>query len=114
MASSSSKVDVIDLASCPQIDLLKSLEQLCLEVRLRQPGTTGGAKRLGETPAGVRGWTPFREDRVAQSVNSSLDAARTIFRAWKYDSSGRKMWARDYGLRAWPIRVPAWWKDDAD
>lgn len=29
-----------------------------------------------------------------------------VFRAWKYDLNGRKMWARDHGLRAWPIYIP--------
>jgi len=31
---------------------------------------------------------------------------RLIFRAWKYHpTTGEKMWARDYGYKAWPIWV---------
>ncbi len=32
---------------------------------------------------------------------------KLIFRAWKIDNRGRKIWARDYGLRAWRIYVPS-------
>ena len=30
---------------------------------------------------------------------------RVIYRAWKRGADGRKMWARDYGHVAWPIRI---------
>jgi hypothetical protein len=32
---------------------------------------------------------------------------KLIFRAWKIDSAGNKIWARDHGLRAWRIYVPS-------
>ena len=31
---------------------------------------------------------------------------RLIFRAWKTDRKGNRMYARDYGLRGWPLLVP--------
>lgn len=32
--------------------------------------------------------------------------AGVIFRPWRIDpKSGEKLWARDYGLKAWPIPV---------
>lgn len=31
---------------------------------------------------------------------------RLIFRATKTDKNGNKLFARDYGLRGWPILVP--------
>lgn len=31
---------------------------------------------------------------------------RLIFRAWKTDKDGNRMYAKDYGLRAWPLLVP--------
>lgn len=31
---------------------------------------------------------------------------RVIFRPWRIDpKTGKKLWARNYGLRAWPIRI---------
>jgi hypothetical protein len=32
---------------------------------------------------------------------------RLIFRAWKTDKNGNRVYARDYGLRGWPLLVPA-------
>jgi len=34
---------------------------------------------------------------------------RKIFRAWKRDKDGNKIWARQFGLRGFPI-----WIDEAD
>jgi hypothetical protein len=31
---------------------------------------------------------------------------RLIFRAWKRDKDGNKLYAKDYGLRGWPLFVP--------
>lgn len=31
---------------------------------------------------------------------------RLIFRAWKTDKYGNRVYAKDYGLRAWPLLVP--------
>ena len=42
--------------------------------------------------------------RVGGDASASL---QLVFRAWKYDSNGRKIWARDYGIRAWPLYIPA-------
>jgi len=33
------------------------------------------------------------------------DRRRLIFRPWFRDKNGRKIWARDYGLKAWPIWI---------
>jgi hypothetical protein len=30
-----------------------------------------------------------------------------IFRAWRHDETGRTLWARDFGYRAWPMWVDA-------
>jgi len=30
---------------------------------------------------------------------------RLIFRAWRTDRHGNRLYARDYGLRAWPILI---------
>ena len=32
---------------------------------------------------------------------------RYIFRAWKLDADGNRLWARDYGYRAWRIPIYA-------
>jgi hypothetical protein len=32
---------------------------------------------------------------------------KLIFRAWKHDKNGNRLYARDYGLRGWPLLVPA-------
>ena len=32
--------------------------------------------------------------------------SNVIFRAWRIDKkTGKKLWARDYGLKAWPIPI---------
>lgn len=31
---------------------------------------------------------------------------RLIFRAWKTDRDGNRVYAKDYGLRGWPLVVP--------
>lgn len=30
---------------------------------------------------------------------------RYVFRPWRRDRSGKKIWAKDYGLKAWPIPI---------
>jgi hypothetical protein len=30
---------------------------------------------------------------------------RLIFRAWKTDRNGNRMYAKDYGLKAWPLLI---------
>ncbi len=39
-------------------------------------------------------------------VTKSSKRRRLIFRAWRI-VNGRKLWAKDYGLRAWPIWLDA-------
>lgn len=31
---------------------------------------------------------------------------RLIFRAWKTDKNGNRLYAKDYGLKGWPLLVP--------
>ena len=31
---------------------------------------------------------------------------RLIFRAWKHDKNGNRLYAKDYGLRGWPLLIP--------
>jgi hypothetical protein len=31
---------------------------------------------------------------------------RLIFRAWKTDKNGNRVYAKDHGLRGWPLVVP--------
>lgn len=50
-----------------------------------------GTLSLTELQAVAKGFLPRKE---------------VIFRAWRRDPRGRKIWARDYGLAAWPIHVP--------
>ena len=34
-----------------------------------------------------------------------LPGYRLIFRAWKLDRAGNRMYAKDYGFRAWPLFI---------
>jgi hypothetical protein len=31
---------------------------------------------------------------------------RVIFRTWKRDKDGNRLYAKDYGLKAWPLLIP--------
>ena len=65
-------------------------------------------------PAHVAGLSPARAALLRQfapswyepSELSGIREQELIFRAWKRDARGQKIWAKNYGLRAWPIHVP--------
>ena len=50
-----------------------------------------------------------REGRLrAMAANKKLTVPpgyMLIFRAWKRDRDGNRMYAKDYGLRAWPLLI---------
>lgn len=41
----------------------------------------------------------------ARSVPSEPKPRYYIFRPWRRTKSGEKLWARDYGLKAWRIPI---------
>jgi hypothetical protein len=45
----------------------------------------------------------LRDCHPGKLAPQDADDGDLVFRAWKYDFNGRKIWARDYGLRAWPL-----------
>ncbi len=57
----------------------------------------------------IRGHSHGKGGEGAMDGNSKLSVPkgfRLIFRAWKRDKDGNKLYAKDYGLRGWPLFVP--------
>jgi len=48
-----------------------------------------------------------RNTPMANQANAVRTGTRVIFRAWITDKDGNRVYAKDKGLRAWRIEVPA-------
>lgn len=51
---------------------------------------------------GVKAMTP----KVKVVLPPIPPGHKLIFRAWKTDKNGNRLYARDYGKRGWPLVVP--------
>lgn len=57
-------------------------------------------------PSAISNMRPRKREVTYDYPKIPPEGKRVVFRAWRTDPvTGKRLYARDYGLRAWPIHV---------